>query len=564
VLTEVWSQVLGVERVGVHDNFFDLGGDSILAIRLRASSHDAGQDFELSALFLAPTIASLALKTRPAAAPDPVAGPFDLICPADRQLLPVGLSAAYPATMLQAGMLAISSLEYGSATYHDVFAYTVCLPWQPDAMARALHQLTVEHDVLRTSFDFVTFSTPMQLVHETAAIPLTEADLRHLPPADQNQACHDWIQQEKHRTIPASQVPLLRIAVHHLASDRFRLGLSFHHAILDGWSVATAITELVQHYRRQLEGRTSPTAEHVSYRHYVQLEQEALDDPQTRAFWAEQTRKANPALLPGPLPDRKPAAGTVQRQLPHELVVRTRALAAQSGVPWRTVLLAACFHTMLIVTGEPDVTVGMVSHGRSERAGGDRTLGLFLNTLPLTQHLAGGTWRELIAQTHASEIAAFTHRRFPLAEMIRMRGGDRLFHTAFNFTDFHAYKQLRHNDIIVVGAGAFEQTDIPLMFSVGPDDQRTTWIVGLHGDGDTVDTSAADLAADTYLRVLEAMAQVPGSRYDRLVLGEAAVVPALPASSAACLHELFEEWVGRVPGAVAVVGAGGVLTYGEL
>jgi hypothetical protein len=153
-----------------------------------------------------------------------------------------GLADAYPLTALQAGMLFHSELEPGSATYHDVFTLTLRGRYDQAALAAAIAEVSARHPMLRTSFNLGDFNDPLQLVHETAAVSLTQADLSGFAPREARRQLLAWREEEKHRPFDWTIPPLLRIFAHRLPGAEFALTLSFHHAILDGWSVAALTT----------------------------------------------------------------------------------------------------------------------------------------------------------------------------------------------------------------------------------------------------------------------------------------------------------------------------------
>src|SRR5262249_10282373 len=153
--------VLDLERVGIHDNFFALGGDSIRSIRVLALAQDRNLRFSMQQLFQHQTIAELApslsdtedqytlsLKTEP----------FSLLTPEDREKLPLEeLEDAYPLAKLQEGMLFHSEFSPGSAMYHDITSIHLKCRWDSAKMHAAIESVTARHPVLRTAFNLSTF-----------------------------------------------------------------------------------------------------------------------------------------------------------------------------------------------------------------------------------------------------------------------------------------------------------------------------------------------------------------------------------------------------------------------
>ena len=359
-LAAVWAQVLGVERVGVHDNFFDLGGDSILGIRLRSEAQARGLDFSLQELFVHPTVASLAAASRAAAVGvERRPQPFEMLSDEKRAALPRGVVDAYPLSRMQVGMAFHSMYQPGSQVYHDVKTYLVHARLDRPALERALSLLVQRHEMLRTSFEVGGQGEPLQLVWSTAHMPLVEEDWSGLSEPEQQRGLLALADAESRRGFAWDEAPLMRVVVQKRDEASFFCTLSLHHAIMDGWSVASFTTELLRTYTELLAGR-EPRLEAVpiAYRDFVALEQSAIAAPESAQFWAQRLRGADP----GRLPWRARGGETGVRQVPIELSTELsqglRALARAASVPLKSVLLAAHLKALTVVTGSRDVRCG--------------------------------------------------------------------------------------------------------------------------------------------------------------------------------------------------------------
>src|SRR5205085_179109 len=308
ILAGVWAEVLGLDRVGIHDNFFELGGDSIRSVGLLALAQERGLDFSLQQLFQYQTIYELAKEIDAAAAearPAPAAAathgePFELVAAADLAKLPADLADAYPLTMMQAGMLFHSEYSPDSHVYHNVTSFRLRAAFDEAALRAALHHLISRHPVLRTSFDLTSYSEPLQLVHREIALPLQVEDLRALPEAQRAAACAAAFEAEKELKFDWRQAPLLRIRVQRDSDQTFQLTLTEYHAILDGWSVASLLSELFNYYTALLNGRADLPATPLasSFREFVRLEQTTLKSAAARNFWQERLAGSNVATIP--------------------------------------------------------------------------------------------------------------------------------------------------------------------------------------------------------------------------------------------------------------------------
>lgn len=581
-LAAIWANVLNLERVSIHDNFFDLGGDSIRSVQVLAQARDNGLMLSLQELFQKPTISALAhdLAAADESAISPKQSPFALISEADRQQLPEDIEDAYPLSRLQMGMLFHSDFQPGAAIYHNVATVQLKLPWDETAMRVAIANLATRHPILRTSFDIINYSQPLQLVHKTVDVPLDIYDWRDKCEVDRKAALHNWFEAEIHRAFDWTQAPLLRFYAHRLTDEITQLGWAEHHAILDGWSVASLTTELFQEYLYHLGQGSDPglIAPTTTFADFIALEQEALHSPEARHYWRQKLAEANRVRLP-----RWPADPTTQANppafyagsvpLPAALYAGLRRLSQEAQVPIKSVLLAAHVRVMAALTGQINALTGVVTHGRPETLDGERVLGLFLNTLPFYQRVAASSWVDLAQQVFATERELIPVRRYPLAEIQQLHGGEPLFETAFNYTDFHVYQQIQTADVPMLEANGYAETNFTLMASFDVEWGIDNLVLNLSANAAELTRSQFEAIGDYYLCTLKAMVANPQQKpldspwfspqeRQKLVVDWNATSAGLPNQTS--LHELFEQQVEKTPNAVALRLEGQTLTYAEL
>jgi amino acid adenylation domain-containing protein len=196
VLAEIWAKVLRLEKVGVNDNFFMLGGDSIRTIHVRSMAQEHGLDFTLQDLFVHQTIRGLAQNLRSLNPTDTAVTTrqtFRLVSEEDLKRMPAGIEDAYPIASLQAGMLFHSEYWSDANTYHDVLSFHLHAPFETAALNAAVQNIVSRYPILRTSFDLTSFDEPLQLVHFAVEAPLRVDDLSEMPEGEQERAIDDWI-----------------------------------------------------------------------------------------------------------------------------------------------------------------------------------------------------------------------------------------------------------------------------------------------------------------------------------------------------------------------------------
>ena len=573
-LAEVWADVLHLDRVGVDESFFTLGGDSILSLQVVSRAREKGLDLSLQQVFEHPTLRDLARQLEGAGAAAEVEEPGapDLLGPEDRRRMPPGIADAYPLTRLQAGMLFHSELRPESAVYHDVFTAHFKGRLAEDRLRRAIERQLALHPVLRTSFDLTRFSEPMQLVHERVETPLAVIDLRHLPEVEQGAAIDAWLDGERHRSFDWAQPPLVRFQVHRRSEETFQLTVSFHHSVLDGWSLATLLTSLLRDaFGSEGAGEAPPAA----FRELVVLERAAAASPAAREHWTRRLDGAAPLRLP-----RWPtAAGAPRRK--HEIALPIdeamtgglRELAREAAVPLKSVLLALHVKVMGFLTGRTDVLTGLVSNGRPEREDADRALGLFLNTVPFRLRLGDESWLALAQRAFDLEREMLPHRRFPLPEILAATGGSPLFEVSFNFVHFHVYEGARSLGLTVLEGSGYEETDFTLGATFQLDLDGARLLLRLNFSNGEIGPEQGAAIGDAYRRALAAMTAEPRARHAAASLLAAEDLrrlvhegsgPTVPLPQGVCLQDLFSTQAARTPEAVAVESEEGALSYGEL
>ena len=593
-IAQAWQDVLGAEDVGRDDDFFALGGDSMLSLDVLARLRLAGFEASVAELYRQPRLADLARALDEAATGEASAdrraaagsapARFALLRPGDRDRIPQGVVDAYPLSQTQAGILFEEQHSPEDALYRDVFSFYVRLPLDIDAWQAEIATALAQHDVLRTSLSLTGFEEPLQLVHEAAALPCSHEDASSLTDAEQEQRILQIVEEMQRTPYDFARAPLLRFHLLRRAEDRMQIVLGFHHVILDGWSVATLMTQLLSRYANRCRGVVplSPERPPVAFAELIALEREALAAAEHEQFWKSEVEQL-PARR---LPRRSPAAddaGRDIRQLPVPISATVaaglRELAARAAVPLKTVLLAAHLRVLSLLTGDSEVVTGLTVNGRPEREGGERGLGVFLGTLPLRLASAGArsSHVEFVRETFAAERRLLPHRWYPMAAIKQLAGGRTLFDSLFNFVHFHIYDAITRDGVEVLGHRVWEQTDFPLVLqaSVLPISHALELV--LISDTTVFSAAQLDRMAGCYARCLEAMATGadeawhPASlistaeRAALLACGQGRAVEAIGDIAAPdSLHERFLLAARRHPDAVALTATNDSVTYAEL
>jgi amino acid adenylation domain-containing protein len=473
-LCAIVAEVLGLERVGIDDNFFDIGGDSILALQVIAKAKKAGFAISARELYEFATVRQLA--TKKAAVSEVLLSNVNLLSESDRLLLPKDAENAYPLLSLQAGMLYHSEMHPDSAIFHQIFTFDLRLPYSEESWKKAIADICSAHPVLRTSFHWTGYSTPIQIVHREVELPLTICDLRQVE--TQNFASvQEWIESEKTKSFNVSKAPLFRFQIHRLSENQLSFSFSFHHVILDGWSVATLLTQLLQRYIHYIEAKSIPplTVPAIPYSDFIAQERQAIANEQMREFWQKHLNNLEVSILPRLRSVETQNFASVQnnskRQLQRSAIAideqianPIRTLAKSAGVPLKTALLAVHLRVLAFLTGQNEVVTGNVINARPEIEDSQNLLGLFVNTVPFRIKLTSGIWLDFIQAVFRAEREIIPFRNFPLFEMQRLSEKRTLFDVAFNYVHFHVYEGLLNlPQVEVLNVDIFEETDFPFL-----------------------------------------------------------------------------------------------------
>ncbi|MBN6042327.1 non-ribosomal peptide synthetase/type I polyketide synthase [Amycolatopsis sp. 195334CR] len=519
VVSGIWAKVLGAGEVGPEDNFFALGGDSLRSLRVLGLLRERGFALELQDLFRCQTVAELAAALEHGGrVPEPTA-PFDLVSEKDGELLPPGLADAYPMAAAQAGTLYHSTIDPNTPIYHDLIGYHVRAPYDEQALGASLAAVVRRHPALRTSFDLVTYSEPMQLVWAEAELPLEFGDLREFTDVEQEERIAAWLEEEKTRGFTWTRAPLARIRVFRRAADRFTIVISFHHSILDGWSISTLFGHWLGDYRRRLRGEPGGLDERDTgaYREFVALERRAARDPEQRDYWYRKT-SALPSLR---LPDTAgtpagPRGAARQYLLDGGVADRLREAMRAEGLTVKYACLAAHLWVLGQVTGHAEVYTALAANGRPPQSGVAEECGLFVNGALVRTTLAEGSWTDLARTVFDAECELMPYRHFPYAEVHQLAGSGLAVETGVNFVRYLAYESLADNeDVHVLDSTLFEETEFPFAVYFVADPQNAEILIRVQYDGHRFGADWIDEVAGRYLTALERFAADPAAPYGR-------------------------------------------------
>ncbi|HEY0018395.1 MAG TPA: amino acid adenylation domain-containing protein, partial [Longimicrobium sp.] len=580
VLAGIWGEVLGVERVGARDDFFDLGGHSLIATRVLSRVRRVlGVELPLRTLFWHPTVEGLALEVErvqrgesgatllPPVRPEPRDGPL-------------------PLSFGQGRLWFLDQLEPGSAFYNIPFPRRLHGSLDVGALERALGEVVRRHEALRTVFRVGGLGDPAQVIL-TAPEPyaLPRLDLGGLAPEAREAALARLAEEDAVRPFDLAEGPLFRAALVRLADEDHALLLCMHHIVSDGWSTGVLYGELGALYAAYHAGRESPLpelpvqyADHAVWQHR-HLRGEVLDAQ--LAFWKARLSGV-PTLLELPTDRPRPAVqshvgGIVHATLPPALRDALAALARREGATVYMVLLAAFQLLLSRYAQQEDVVVGSPIAGRT-RAEVEGLIGFFVNTLVLRTDISGNpTFRGLLQRVRHTALEAYAHQDVPFEQLVQeLRVPRSLSHSPL-FQVMFGLQNVPDGDLEMAGLRA---PVLPDTAATARFDLMVLVHDGAEGLSAYVEYAAALFDAATVARLMRhfeallraavttpdvpvgALSMLPEDERARVVQGWNATERF--AADGVCVPHLFARRAALAPGAPALEFAGATLSYAQV
>ncbi|MDX1695931.1 MAG: amino acid adenylation domain-containing protein, partial [Ketobacteraceae bacterium] len=425
-LAQIWQQVLEVEQIGVMDNLFDIGGNSLLATRILSRVRRAfGVDVSVRELFQAPNVAGLAKTIHRCQR----IGDIPSLKPQERP-------DKIPLSFAQQRLWLLDQLDPENTAYNMPAAVRLQGDVQPRLLEKVFHTIIDRHDVFRTRFDMVD-DEPVQVIAASVDYRLPVEDISHLASDEQEAEVHERVVAEASHPFNLAEGPLLRTRLLKLADDDYVLLANKHHIISDGWSMGILMQEIAALYHAFQQGKPSPLPElPLQYADFAIWQRSWLQGEVLQRqidYWKQKLADA-PVLelatdFPRPAkPDQRGAV--IEFSLSEKLSRRLEALSQQNSSTTFITLLAA-FQTLLYrYTNQRDIVVGSPIANRNW-AELEPIIGFFVNTLAFRNQLdPAASFKDLMYQVEQTALEAYDHQDIPFERLVDELGVERsLTHT---------------------------------------------------------------------------------------------------------------------------------------
>ena len=590
-IAAIWSDLLRIERVGRHDSFFELGGNSLLLVDVIERLRLQGWRIEARSIFDEPTVAGLGAVMEPLRAamdvpPNGIALDCERITPAMLPLISLdqtqidaivartaggtrNVQDIYPLAPLQEGIL----LHHRLSSDTDAYLASAILSfdtreraWQ---FAAALQAVVDRHDVLRTAMQWEGLPEPAQVVLRHVRVPVEEIILSGLGSSEE-------LWSRRLARIDVRQAPLLRMLLADDAREGRWLGLlQFHHLIIDNSTLGLILSEVIA----QLSGSDRLPPETVPFRAFVAESRRGVPAGEHLNFFREMLGDFDETTAPFGLLDVRGDGLDVEEarlSLQPKLARGVRSHARRLGVTPSSLFHLAWALVVARTSAREDVVFGTVLFGRMHGAAGlDHAFGLFINTLPFRLQLNALGVTEAVRLTHARLGQLVKHEHASLAAVQRcsaLPASAPLFAALLNF---------RHASAALAGTAAAEELGVKLVRA----EERTNYPIALFVDDLGADFSLTaqaprsvdparicgfvETALESLLRALEenptasvrSLSVLSEPERARLLAPRGGSYDALPGK---LFPQQFEAQVTRTPDAIAVTAEGHSLSYAEL
>lgn len=494
------------------------------------------------------------------------------------------IEAIYPLSPTQQGMLFHTLLTPQAGEYCQQTTFVLQGHLDVPAYQRAWQEVVNRHPILRSLFVWEGQEKPLQVVRRQAQLSWQQADWRTYSAEQQAISLADFLTADQGRGFDLKEAPLLRLALFQLAEDRFQFVWTYHHLLLDGWSLPLLFEEIFTYYRAFVQGKTITLPRPRPYRDYIAWLQKQ-EQAQAEAFWREQLQGlTSPTSLRIDKPVAEGDAAAYQEQLitlPPELDAELRTLAQQHHLTLNTLIQGAWAVLLSRYSGQDDVLFGVTVSGRSAPLPDmEKMVGLFINTLPLRAHLTLEqpvvSW---LQELQATQIRA---RQFEYSALVQVQGwsdiprGRNLFDTILVFENYPISSSVRQDEIglTVHDVKAIERTNYPLTLLAMP---GAAFTLGLSYDTRRFEAPAITRLLNHLQTILAQIAARPQqplatlemltpTEKDQLLIGwneNRLTLPPQPTT----LHALVEAQAKRTPDNLAILAphaAAPQLSYQEM
>ncbi len=452
-LLSIWQDVLEQEMISTNEHFFRIGGDSILAVRVLGSINEKlGANLTMVELYENDTI--MALGQIIENADDSVREQLQDEVNAEIEQFEANYLAlnanenierVFPMSSIEKAMCFVHISRPDDVLYFEqIMQHVTYDRLDVVKLNQALQIMIGKHEILRTGFDFENFA---HVIYKSVDQGIAFHDLSGLSFEEQKSIIHKNLGLAREKHFDLDEHPLWRIIVYKLSEAHHELLYEYHHAIFDGWSVASFTTELNNIYAslmREEEVESIPLS--CSYEDFIKQEIVQQRDQSTRDFWINELKDYEKLSLD--VYSEGKVFKSVHKEYPQNVFDGVHKAAADLNTNTKLILFTAYLYAMKILSGQKDILVGLITFTRPLQEDGDKILGCFLNEVPFRLVVEDDiSWKELLNQVETKFLEVKKYDQLSLFEINQAIGaitteGNPLFDSTFNFINWHVMNNL--------------------------------------------------------------------------------------------------------------------------
>ncbi|MCK4258351.1 MAG: amino acid adenylation domain-containing protein [Halanaerobiales bacterium] len=593
-LVQIWETILNSKNIGINHNYFDVGGDSIKAIRVISMiNNQLDTDIKIADLYQNQTIAELAKVILNSVTKDLQREKISILQQMEElknrifatNKLTDEIVDLYPLADIEKGMIFLYLKNVDTAVYHDQFVtgwYKTNFDFA--ILKQAFNLMVKKHSILRTGFNMEDFEEPVQIVYRKVPEDIQFEDLSYLTKTEQETYITNFLVQDRQHPFTLEDKYFWRMRVFALNDENICLVWIVHHAILDGWSNSLLMTELHNIYTA-LESQQSVVLQPLKATYKDAIVEELLQKQDSKGYeyWKNELMDYKRLDFSG-MYKNPTGSGLMKKYIKdmgESFLDKLQTQARKYNTTVKNLCFAAYVYMLSMISYENDLVMGIVTNTRPESEDGDKILGCFLNTVPVRLKVEDTlNWIDFVKKVDKKLLEVKIFDRIPLFEIGKIIGEKNIdcnpiFDTIFNFMDFHIVKEMYQggsgfwgDDYAITGS---ENTNTIFDFEVNITNGTLVlcpkYVTTVFKDEDI------DKLCKYYIRVLNKFIYEPESSMVKnailLDVEKQRLLfefndTKLDYARDKTIYQLFEEQVTKTPDNIAVQQGNQCLTYREL
>jgi amino acid adenylation domain-containing protein/non-ribosomal peptide synthase protein (TIGR01720 family) len=570
-IVRIWEDILGINEIGIRDNFFDLGGHSLKATQVISRiEKELGFEIPLRRIFEDPTVEGICKSI----VQEQGRG--------FRAIEPLPAAKAYELSHAQKRLWFLDQMIPNSPAYNVPIAFMIDGPIDIDILARSIQLVVDRHETLRTTFA-ATDTGPVQIIKENLPVVLVPEDLTGL---DESALLKIW-SEEAYKPFDLARGPLFRVRLFMVSKERHMFIFNMHHIISDGWSLERLMNEIFIAYGAFAEGIT-PQLPYmkVQYRDYAAWQNSLLAEGALKSqeeYWVKNLSGNLPIIeltTDRHRPSMATTNGTTMRfDLDPEMSQALKGAAKEQNVTLFMYLLGALDVLLSRMTGQNDIIVGSPIAGRNN-PDLEPLIGFFVNSLALRTNLIGEPdFNEVLRRVKETCLGAYANQDFPFDKLIDLLDLPRdtsrtpIFNIMFAMQDFSALMRMGETGTFSIRPVEGELKTTKFDLTVFAFDMGNYISIRLEFNTDLFDTSTMTDFVQRYTGVMRQVVErpdLPITQYAIMTAEEYRKV-VVDFNATACEYqrertivELFEDTARTKPNHPAVVFGDNSLTFDAL